>query len=149
MPKNIGIEEVYAQVLPEQKAQIIASLKQKYGEVMMVGDGINDAIALTTADIGCSVGSGSDVALDSADIVLMKDDITDVLKAIKLSNYTITNVKQNLFWAFCYNVICIPIACGILYPLGILLNPMIGGLSMSLSSICVVSNALRLKLKKL
>ena len=146
---EVGVKEVYAEVLPEQKAEIIEKLKVTYGEVMMVGDGINDAVALTTADIGCSLGSGSDIAIDSADIVLIKDDVLDVAKAIKLSKLTITNVKQNLFWAFCYNVICIPVACGVLYGLGFLLNPMIAGLAMSLSSVCVVTNALRLKLKKL
>jgi len=147
--KALGVDKIYSEVMPQEKAEIIKELQKTYGEVMMVGDGINDAIALTTADIGCSVGSGSEIAIDSADIVLMKNDVLDVAKAIKLSNYTITNVKQNLFWAFCYNVVCIPIACGVLYGLGILLNPMIAGLAMSLSSVCVVTNALRLKLKKL
>ncbi len=146
----VGADEVYAGVLPEQKAQKVAELKQKYGEVMMIGDGINDAPALAAADIGCAIGSGSDIAIESADIVLMKNDPTDVAKAIRLSRLTITNIKENLFWAFCYNTVCIPVAAGVLYAFGgPLLSPMIAGLAMSLSSVCVVCNALRLRGKKL
>ena len=148
--KNLGIDEIYSQVLPEQKAEVIYKLKDKYSFVMMCGDGINDAVALAAADVGCAVGSGSDVAIDSADVVLIKDDPMDVARAINLSHKTMTAIKQNLFWAFCYNVICIPIAAGLLYPFfGILLSPMIAGLAMSLSSVCVVSNSLRLKGKKI
>ncbi len=146
----LGADEVYAQVLPEGKADVIASLKQKYGTVCMVGDGINDAPALAQADIGCAVGNGSDVAIESADIVLMKNDISDVPRAIKLSRLTMRTIKQNLFWAFCYNIICIPIAAGVLYTFGgPLLNPMLAGLAMSCSSVCVVTNALRLRGKSL
>lgn len=146
----VGADEVYAGVLPEQKAQKIEELKQKYGEVMMIGDGINDAPALAAADVGCAIGSGSDIAIESADIVLMKSDPTDVARAIRLSRLTITNIKENLFWAFCYNTVCIPIAAGVLYAFGgTLLSPMIAGLAMSLSSVCVVCNALRLRGKKL
>ena len=150
MANRLNADEVYSEVLPEQKAEIVYSLKKKYGTVLMVGDGINDAPALTAADIGCAVGTGSDIAIDSADIVIIKGDPLDVPKAINLSRLTMRNIKQNLFWAFCYNTVCIPIAAGILYPFGgPLLSPMIAGLAMSLSSVCVVSNALRLKNKKL
>ena len=136
--------------MPEEKAQIVSQLRKKYGVTIMVGDGINDAPALTEADIGCAVSNGSDIAIDSADIVLMKNDPMDVGAAINLSRITMQTIKQNLFWAFCYNVICIPIAAGILYVFGgPLLNPMIAGLAMSMSSVCVVTNALRLKHKKI
>mgnify|MGYP004605920991 FL=1 len=146
----VGADEVYSEVLPEEKAKIISEIKQKYGVVMMVGDGINDAPALTEADIGCAVGGGSDIAIEAADIVLMKSDPLDVPRAIRLSRLTITNIKENLFWAFCYNAICIPIAAGLLYVFGgTLLSPMLAGLAMSLSSVFVVGNALRLRSKKL
>lgn len=146
----VGADEVYSGVLPEGKAQIITQIKEKYGCVLMAGDGINDAPALTEADTGCAIGGGSDIAIESADIVLMRDDPCDVARAVRLSRLTIRNIKQNLFWAFCYNTVCIPIAAGLLFPVtGLLMSPMIGGLAMSLSSICVVSNALRLKTKKL
>ena len=146
----VGADEVYSEVLPEEKAKIISEIKQKYGVVMMVGDGINDAPALTEADIGCAVGGGSDIAIEAADIVLMKSDPLDVPRAIRLSRLTITNIKENLFWAFCYNAICIPIAAGLLYVFGgTLLSPMLAGLAMSLSSVFVVGNALRLRGKKL
>ena len=146
----VGADEVYSEVMPEEKAKIISEIKQKYGVVMMVGDGINDAPALTEADIGCAVGGGSDIAIEAADIVLMKNDPLDVPRAIRLSRLTITNIKENLFWAFCYNAICIPIAAGLLYVFGgTLLSPMLAGLAMSLSSVFVVGNALRLRGKKL
>ena len=148
--KLAGADKVYSEVLPEQKAQTLTEIRQKYGPVMMVGDGINDAPALSEADVGCAVGSGSDIAIESADIVLMKSDLTDVPRAIRLSRLTITNIKENLFWAFCYNTVCIPVAAGLLYVFGgPLLSPMIAGLAMSLSSVFVVSNALRLRSKKL
>ena len=148
--KKVDIDEIIAQVLPTEKASAISKYQEEGLIVMMVGDGINDAPALVQADIGCAVGSGSDIAIDSAQIVLMKDNLLDVPKAIKLSKGTLRNIKQNLFWAFCYNSLCIPIAGGILFlPFGILLSPMIAGLAMSLSSLCVVSNALRLKGLKL
>ena len=148
--KLAGADEVYSEVLPNNKAQTLTEIRQKYGPVMMVGDGINDAPALSEADVGCAVGSGSDIAIESADIVLMKSDLTDVPRAIRLSRLTITNIKENLFWAFCYNTVCIPVAAGLLYVFGgPLLSPMIAGLAMSLSSVFVVSNALRLRSKKL
>ena len=148
--KGLNADEIYSEVLPEQKALIVSEIRKKYGTVMMVGDGINDAPALTEADIGCAVASGSDIAIESADIVLMKSDPNDIPRAIRLSRLTITNIKENLFWAFCYNTVCIPVAAGLLYAFGgPLLSPMIAGLAMSLSSVFVVGNALRLRGKKL
>lgn len=146
---QLEVDEVYAEVLPTEKSQIIEEIREKYGSTLMVGDGINDAPALTSADVGCAIGNGSDIAIESADIVLMKSDPEDVARAVNLSKYTIKNIKENLFWAFCYNSILIPVAAGVLYPFtGILLSPMLAGLAMSLSSVCVVSNALRLRLKE-
>ncbi len=144
------VDEVISEVLPEDKAAVVARLQREGKTVMMVGDGINDAPALVQADIGVAIGNGSDVAIESGDIVLMKSDLGDVAKAIRLSKLTIQNIKQNLFWAFFYNIIGIPIAAGALYYInGTLLSPMIGGFAMSLSSVCVVTNALRLRTKKL
>ncbi len=146
----IGADEIFAEVLPEDKAKTVEALKEKYGSVIMVGDGINDAPALSSADIGCAIGNGSDIAIEAADIVLMKNDICDVARAVRLSKLTIRNIKQNLFWAFCYNVILIPVAAGLLYAMGgPLMNPMLAGLAMSFSSVFVVGNALRLRFKKL
>ena len=148
--KQAGADKVIAEVLPEDKANVVEALQKENKCVMMVGDGINDAPALVQADVGVAIGSGSDIALDSSDIVLMKSDLNDVYKAIHLSKATIRNIKQNLFWAFFYNSLGIPLAAGALYAInGMLLNPMIGGLAMSLSSVCVVSNALRLRTLKL
>lgn len=145
-----GVDEIIAEVLPEDKARVIENLQKDGKKVMMIGDGINDAPALVQADVGCAIGSGSDVAIDSGDIVLMKSDLRDAAKAIHLSRLTIANIKQNLFWAFFYNTIGIPVAAGALFLVnGMLLSPMIGGFAMSLSSVCVVTNALRLKTKKL
>ncbi|NLA77827.1 MAG: HAD-IC family P-type ATPase, partial [Clostridiales bacterium] len=138
-----------AQTLTQDKAEIIGRFQKDGKTVMMVGDGINDAPALAAADIGCAIGGGSDIAIESADIVLMKKDISDVPRAVHLSRLTMRNIKQNLFWAFCYNSVGIPIAAGALYWLnGMLLSPMLAGLAMSLSSVCVVTNALRLGRKK-
>lgn len=148
--KTAGITKYEASVLPEGKAAIVEKYKQQGRTVMMVGDGINDAPALTVADVGCAIGSGTDIAMEAADIILMRDDLMDVIKAIKLSRYTIANIKQNLVWAFLYNTIGIPIAAGLLYLFGgPLMNPMLGGLAMSLSSVSVVTNALSLRRKKL
>ena len=141
-----GVDEVIAGVLPEGKEQVIRGLKEK-GKVAMVGDGINDAPALTRADIGIAIGAGTDVAIDAADVVLMKSRLTDVAAAIRLSRATLTNIHQNLFWAFFYNIIGIPLAAGFWIPIfGWELNPMFGAAAMSLSSFCVVTNALRLNL---
>jgi len=148
--KQVEVDEVIAEVLPGDKSAVVERFQKEGYAVMMVGDGINDAPALVQADIGAAIGSGSDIALESSDIVLMKSDLKDVYKAIKLSRATIRNIKQNLFWAFFYNSLGIPIAAGLLYALGgPLLNPILGGLAMSLSSVSVVSNALRLRRLKL
>lgn len=147
---QVGVDEVVAEVLPEEKAGVIRRLQDEGKTVMMVGDGINDAPALAQADIGCAIGNGSDIAIESAQVILMRGDLGDVARAIRLSRLTIRDIKQNLFWAFCYNTVGIPIAAGVLFlSHGLLLSPMIAGTAMSLSSICVVTNALRLGRKKL
>lgn len=144
--QKVDVDHVLAEVLPNDKASIVEQLQEEGKCVMMVGDGINDAPALVQADVGVAIGNGSDIAIDSGDIVLMKSDLRDVYKAIKLSKATIRNIKQNLFWAFFYNACGLPLAAGLLYAInGMLLSPMIGGFAMSLSSVCVVSNALRLR----
>ncbi|MGN0351958.1 MAG: heavy metal translocating P-type ATPase [Roseburia sp.] len=147
---QVGIDEVIAGVLPTEKEAKISQLRKTGHKVAMIGDGSNDAPALASADVGIAIGAGTDVAIESADIVLMKNDLLDAVGAISLSKAVIRNIKQNLFWAFFYNIIGIPLAAGIWYPfLGIKLNPMFGAAAMSLSSVCVVSNALRLKWLKL
>ena len=144
-----GVDEVIAGVLPDGKESVIRSLKEQ-GKVAMVGDGINDAPALTRADIGIAIGAGTDIAIDAADVVLMKSRLSDVPAAIRLSRATLRNIHENLFWAFFYNVVGIPLAAGLLYPIfGWKLNPMFGAAAMSLSSFCVVTNALRLNLFKM
>ncbi len=142
--EKAGVDEVVAGVLPEGKARAVRTLKE-YGRVMMVGDGINDAVALTEADIGVAIGAGADVAVDAAEVVLVTGRLTDVTAAIRLSRRTLLNVKENLFWAFFYNVICIPLAAGAYVKLlGFTMSPMVGAAAMALSSFCVVTNALRL-----
>ena len=148
--KQVGVNHVIAEVLPNEKAFVVEKLQNEGKCVMMVGDGMNDAPALVQANVGAAIGSGSDIALDSADVVLMKSDLMDIYRAIKLSKATIRNIKQNLFWAFFYNACGIPLAAGALYAInGMLLSPVIGGFAMSLSSVCVVGNALRLRRIKL
>ncbi|MBQ7090225.1 MAG: HAD-IC family P-type ATPase, partial [Clostridia bacterium] len=147
--KQAGIDEIRAEVLPGDKAKIIKELQAGGKKVAMVGDGINDAPALATADVGIAIGSGTDIAMDSADVVLMHSTLSSVVTAMELSRKTIRNIKQNLFWAFGYNTLGIPVAAGILYLFGgPLLNPMIGAAAMSLSSVSVLSNALRLRFFK-
>ena len=146
--KQAGVDHVVAGVLPDGKEAVIRKLKE-HGKVAMVGDGINDAPALTRADLGIAIGAGTDVAINASDVVLMKSRLSDVPAAIRLSRVTLRNIHQNLFWAFIYNTIGIPLAAGVFIPLGLTLNPMFGAAAMSLSSFCVVTNALRLNLFKL
>jgi len=147
--KELSLTDVVAEVLPQDKEKVIADLQAQGKKVAMVGDGINDAPALARADVGLAIGAGTDVAIESADVVLMKSDLMDAVTAVELSRATIRNIKQNLFWAFFYNAVCIPVAAGALAVFGgPQLNPMIAAAAMSMSSVCVVSNALRLKLFK-
>ena len=144
--RQIGVDQVIAQVLPQDKAKCVAQLQQQGQRVAMVGDGINDAPALAQADVGLAIGAGTDIAIESADVVLMKSSLLDIPAAMDLSRAVLRNIKQNLFWAFFYNSIGIPVAAGVLYPaLHLTLNPMLAAAAMSLSSVCVVSNALRLR----
>lgn len=148
--EQVGLDKAIAQVLPQDKERIIRELQEQGHKVAMVGDGINDAPALARADVGIAIGAGTDVAIESADIVLMKSDLLDTVKAVKLSRSVMKNIKENLFWAFIYNTIGIPLAAGLLYPsFGLLLNPLIAAAAMSCSSVSVVSNALRLRFLKL
>lgn len=147
--KKLGIKNVLAEVMPEDKSNKIKELQAKGKKVGMVGDGINDAIALAQADIGIAIGSGTDIAIETGDVILVKNDLMDVVKAMKISRYTMNKIKQNLFWAFIYNIVGIPIAMGVLYPFtGILLSPVIAGTAMAFSSVSVVTNSLLMKNKK-
>ena len=146
--QKIGIENVHAELLPQDKAEKISEIQQSNTKVAMVGDGINDAPALAMADVGISIGSGTDVALETSDVVLMRDDLTSVINALQLSKRVVNKIKQNLFWAFAYNVIGIPVAMGLLYPFsGYLLNPMLAGAAMAFSSVSVIGNTLLLRNK--
>ena len=142
---EIGITKVISNVLPSEKANMIKKLKEEGKFVMMCGDGINDSPALATSNIGVSVKSGTDIAMDSSDVILTRNDLKSIVNLINISKKTIRNIKQNLFWAFFYNCLMIPVAIGLLKPIGISINPMIASVAMVLSSIRVILNALRLK----
>ena len=147
---QVGIDEVFAEVLPNEKANKIIELQKRGEKVAMAGDGINDAPALAQSDVGIAMGTGTDVAIESADITLLKGDIARIPQAVKLSKRTIRTIRQNLFWAFIYNVVGIPLAAGLFYPFfGLLLNPAFAGLAMAFSSVSVVTNSLRLKAMRL
>src|SRR5690606_6734570 len=144
--ERLGIDHVVAEVRPEGKVEAIDSLRQRFGNLVFVGDGINDAPALAHADTGIAVGTGTDIAIESADVVLMSGDLTGVVNALAISQATIRNIKQNLFWAFAYNSCLVPLAAGVLYPVnGMLLSPMFAAGAMAMSSVFVLGNALRLK----
>jgi Cu+-exporting ATPase len=144
--RELGIDEVHAEVMPQEKIDLIRKLKQQGAVVAMAGDGINDAPALAAADVGIAMGTGTDVAIGSAAITLVKGDLLAIAKTIRLSRATMGNIRQNLFFAFIYNAVGVPIAAGVLYPFfGILLSPMIAGAAMSFSSVSVILNALRLR----
>ena len=145
--KDIGITKVIANVLPTEKTEVIQNLKKEHKHVMMCGDGINDSPALATADIGVSVKSGTDIAMDSSDVILTRNNLDSITELIQISKKTIRIIKQNLFWAFFYNALMIPIAMGVLKPFGITINPMIASLAMVISSLTVILNTLRLKKK--
>jgi Cu+-exporting ATPase len=144
--KRLGIDDVEAEILPDQKASAVAKFREQGRIVAMAGDGVNDAPALVAADVGIAMGSGTDVAMESAGVTLLKGDLTGIVRARKLSKATMRNIRENLFFAFVYNAIGVPIAAGVLYPaFGILLSPIIAAAAMSLSSVSVVANALRLR----
>lgn len=142
---SLGITKVISNVLPAEKADMIKNLRSENKRVMMCGDGINDSPAISNADIGVSVKSGTDIAMDSSDVILTKNDLNSIFKLIKISEKTIKNIKQNLFWAFFYNLLMIPVAIGLLNPIGISINPMIASLAMVFSSLTVILNTLRLR----
>jgi P-type Cu+ transporter len=144
--RAVGIEEIVADVLPEQKADVVRSYQSRGERVAMAGDGINDAPALAQADVGIAMGSGTDVAIESADVTLVKGELRGIARARRLSRATMRNIRQNLFFAFVYNALGVPVAAGALYPvLGMLLSPMMASAAMTLSSVSVISNALRLR----
>lgn len=143
--KEIGIDKVIANVLPRKKTEVIQNLKKENRHVLMCGDGINDSPALALADIGVSLNSGTDIAMDSSDVILTSNDLKSILKLLNISKRTVRNIKQNLFWAFIYNFLMIPIAMGLFKGLGISINPMLASIAMIISSLTVIFNALRLK----
>jgi Cu+-exporting ATPase len=144
--RSLGIDDVRAEVRPDGKAEVVRALDIEHGPVAMVGDGVNDAPALASAAVGIAMGTGTDVAMESAGVTLMRGDLRGLLSAIALSRATMRNIRQNLFWAFAYNITLIPVAMGILYPVnGVLLDPILAAAAMALSSVTVVSNALRLR----
>ena len=148
--RRLGIAEVEAEVLPDQKAKVVERLRKEGRVVAMAGDGVNDAPALASADVGIAMGTGTDVAIESAGVTLLKGDLSGIVRARRLSEATMRNIRQNLFFAFIYNALGVPVAAGVLYPMfGILLSPIIGAAAMSLSSVSVIGNALRLRLTKL
>ena len=145
---ELGIDNVIANVLPKEKEKVIKELINENKNVMMVGDGINDAPSLATANIGLSINGGTDIAGDSADVILMQDDLSRIITLLNISKKTVRIIKENLFWGFIYNMLMIPIAIGLLKPLGISITPMIASISMTISSLCVVFNSLRLRRNK-
>ena len=147
--RRLGIDKVYADVLPDEKANKVKELQAQGKIVAMAGDGVNDAPALAQAEIGIAMGTGTDVAMESADITLLKGDLNGIVRARRLSQATMKNIRQNLFFAFVYNLVGVPIAAGVLYPLGILLSPMLASAAMTFSSVSVILNALRLRNLKL
>ena len=146
--KELGINKVIANVLPNEKTKVIKELINNNHRVMMIGDGINDAPSLASATIGVSINSGTDIASDSADVILMQDDLSKIITLLNISKKTIRIIKENLFWAFIYNILMIPIAIGLLKPLGVTISPMIASIAMTISSLCVVLNSLRLRSSK-
>ena len=145
--KELGINNVISNVLPKEKEKVIKKLIEDNHKVMMIGDGINYAPSLTSANIGVSINSGTDIAGDSADVILIQDDLSKIIDLLKISKKTVRIIKQNLFWAFIYNILMIPVAIGLLKGLGITISPMIASISMTISSLCVVFNSLRLRRK--
>jgi Cu+-exporting ATPase len=141
---SVGVDEFRASLMPEEKARIVREMRERGEVVAMVGDGINDAPALTAADVGIAIGSGTDIAKQAGSVVLLRNDLRDVVRAIDLSRVTVSKIRQNIFWAFAYNVVLIPVAAGVLYPFGVMLNPVFSAVAMAMSSISVTLNSMTL-----